>query len=112
MARLRDLAGGRVAVTPSGSILDPPALTGPGPAVLLVTEVTEAVKRLDGARIVDSVDRSRLWEVEAIVLEEVVLDDLGSDDMGWAELVEAVTAAGYDWQVVAASTGRSAEKPG
>ena len=100
-----------MAVTPGGSILDPPAPTGLGTAVLLVAEVTEAVKHLDGAKIVESVDRSRLWDLEAIVLEEAVLIDLGSDDMDWAELMEAVVAAGYDWQVAAWTTGRSVENP-
>lgn len=69
-------------------------------AVLLVDEVTEAVKRVEGEAIQGTVDRDELWTVKGMILDrEVVLalpDDLGSP----ADLIEAVTDAGYHWTTV------------
>lgn len=82
-----------------GNILDREIPGDVGPAALLVSEVTEALKRVDEAdRIVESLDRSQMWLVEGILLNEVILDKL-SGEMDAPGLLEAVRAAGYAWQI-------------
>lgn len=69
-----------------------------GPAAFLVSEVTDAVKRVaDG--VVRSLDRDQLWAVEAIVLNRVVLPHLGEAEMTVDELIESVRRAGFAWQI-------------
>jgi hypothetical protein len=71
-----------------------------GPAALLVTDVTDALKRVDEAdRIVESVDRRDMWSVEAIVLNSIVLRRLEDDRVSVEGLMDAVRAAGFAWQI-------------
>lgn len=69
-----------------------------GPAALLVSPVTDAVKRLDGDTV-ESLDRDQIWLVEAIVLNSVVLRRLGDLEATPEELLSAVRGAGYSWQI-------------
>lgn len=89
---------GRVAFDLEGNPVD---LADPGidgPAILVVAPVTDAVKRLRGDSV-ESLDRDRMWVVEAIVLDHEVVEVLGPEDMTAEELWRAVTAAGHTWQV-------------
>jgi hypothetical protein len=73
----------------------PPSM---GEAGLLVSPVTDAVKRVhDG--VVESLDRDRFWTVEAIVLGRDVLELLDETPMSADELIDAVRRLGYSWDV-------------
>lgn len=69
-----------------------------GPAALLVSPVTDALKRVEGG-VVESVDRDQMWEVEAMVLNRVVLRRLGEEEMSTEELMAAVRELGFRWQI-------------
>lgn len=69
-----------------------------GAAGLLVSPVTDAVKRVhDG--VVESLDRDRFWTVEAIVLGWDVLGLLDETPMSADELIGEVRRLGYSWDV-------------
>ena len=71
----------------------------PGPATLLVSEVTDALKTVDDrGAIVESLDRSQAWVVDAIALSAEVLSTLAGE-MAVADLLVAVPAAGFEWEV-------------
>lgn len=71
-----------------------------GPAALLVSDVTEALKRVDGGgMVVESVDRRSMWALEAIVLNRIVLRRLAEEDVSVEGLMVAVRAAGFAWQI-------------
>ena len=89
---------GKVALDTEGNPVDLADLGGDGPATLVVTSVTDAVKRLRGD-VVESLDRDRMWVVVAIVLAQEVLETLGPDEMSAEELWRAVTGAGYTWRI-------------
>lgn len=73
---------------------------GLGPATMLVTEVTEALKDVDYAdRITGSVDRAGMWSVQALVLDRSVLEQLEGDEMSVEDLIQAVEATGEAWSV-------------
>lgn len=92
------MTGDRVAFDNQGTVLDIP-LPDAGPAVLLVSEVTDAVKRVVGDRVVASVDRRDAWMVEGMVLHRQVLDRLNGETLSTVDLLEAVRAAGFAWEV-------------
>lgn len=69
-----------------------------GPAALLVSPVTDALKRVEGG-IVEPVDRDQMWEVDAIVLNRVVLRRLGEGEMSVEDLLAAVRELGFSWQI-------------
>lgn len=69
-----------------------------GAAGLLVSPVTDAVKRVhDG--VVESVDRDRFWSVKAIILGWDVVELLDETPMNADELIDAVRRLGYSWDV-------------
>lgn len=83
-----------------GNAVDLPVPKDVGPAALLVSDVTDALKRVDEAdRIIESVDRRGMWSVEAIVLNSIVLRRLDDADLTVEDLLDAVRAAGYAWQI-------------
>lgn len=89
---------GRVAFDTHGDPVEVDVAMLRGPATLLVTPVTDAVKRLrDG--VVESLDRDEMWVVEAMALESEVLDALGEVEVTAEELWLAVEEAGFAWQV-------------
>jgi hypothetical protein len=92
------MTGDRVAFDNHGTVLEIP-LPGAGPAILLVSEVTDAVKRVVGDRVVASVDRREAWMVEGMVLHRQVLDRLDGETLSTVDLLEAVRAAGFAWEV-------------
>ena len=99
IAELRgQVVDGRVAFDETGAVVDVPCPADAGPAVLVVSEMTDALKTVEEDRITGSVDRSQVWSVDAIVLAGEVLDRL-DDEMPVEDLIEAVRKAGYRWQV-------------
>lgn len=100
MGRLTGILDGDWAVFNQNG--DPVGLGVPGdvgPAALLVSDVTEALKRVDGDVVVESVDRRTMWFVEAIVLNRIVLERLPPEDVSVEGLMEAVRSAGFAWQI-------------
>ena len=93
-----NLRGSWVAFDKHGDPLEIEIPRDVGPAALLVSPVTDAVKRMDGDTV-ESLDRDQMWLVEAIVLNIVVLRRLGDLEATPEELVSAVREAGYSWQI-------------
>jgi hypothetical protein len=96
---LRDsLVGDWIGFDRQGNPLDMEIPHDIGPAALLVSPVTDAVKRV-GDDVVESLDRDQMWFVEAIVLNSVVLKRLEDRDWSAEELLTAVREMGYTWQI-------------
>lgn len=70
-----------------------------GHAILVVAPVTDAVKRVEEGRV-ESLDRDRMWAVEAIALDRVVVDQLDGDELSVEELLAAVPRMGYSWEII------------
>lgn len=71
-----------------------------GPAAMLVSDVTDALKLIEAnGRVVDSVDRRKMWSVEALALNTIVLRRLEKTEMPVDDLLDAVRAAGFSWQI-------------
>lgn len=83
-----------------GNILDVEVPAGAGPATFIVTPVTEAVKAVEGGKVSGSVDRSKLWRVEAFLLNRIVVDKLENSSFTIDELLDAVDGTGISWQAV------------
>ena len=85
-----------VIVDHSGEPMDreglPDELPVPG---LLVSPVTEAVKQVEAGRLITDVDRDSLWAVGGFVLDIAVIAALGEGTYSAAELIGAVTSAGF-----------------
>jgi hypothetical protein len=96
---LRDsLVGDWIGFDRQGDPLDMEIPHDIGPAALLVSPVTDAVKRVEDD-VVESLDRDQMWFVEAIVLNSVVLKRLEDRDWSAEELLIAVREMGYTWQI-------------
>jgi hypothetical protein len=76
---------------------------GIAPAVLFVDKVTDAVKDVDGGRVVGSRDRDGLWQVGRIELDRELVISLPSGSLDLGGVVEGVRSAGYTWRVVEVS---------
>jgi hypothetical protein len=99
IAELRiGVADGRVIFDRTGALVDAPASPDTGPATLLVSEMTDALKTVEAGRITGSIDRAQVWVVEAIVLDREVLDHL-QGEVTVEELIGQVREAGFDWQI-------------
>jgi hypothetical protein len=72
----------------------PKELPVPG---LLVGTVTEAVKQVEGGRLIADLDRNTLWAVHGFVLDKKILDALGDGQFSAFDLIRAVSAAGFRW---------------
>ncbi len=100
---LAALTDGRVAFDNQGNPVDTPEIGVEGQASAVVAPVTDAVKQLRG-EVVESLDRGGMWAVEVMVLDREVIEALGQDEMTAGELWQAVTDAGYSWQLSSASS--------
>lgn len=101
IANLREtLKGDLVAFDKHGMILDVEIPDGIGPAALLVSPVTDALKTVgpDG-RLEVSVDRDLMWSVDAIVLSSVIIGRLDDRDLSAEDLLDMVRDAGFSWQI-------------
>lgn len=99
ISRLREhIVGDRVVFDRQGNPADVDVTHARGHAVLVVAPVTDAVKRVEGGRV-ESLDRDRMWAVEAIALGKVVLEQLDVDELSVEELLAAVPRMGYSWEI-------------
>jgi hypothetical protein len=94
----RRVVGDRVVFDVRGEPVDTGIPASIGAAGLLVSPVTDAVKRVHDGKV-ESLDRDRFWMVEAIVLDRGVLRGLGEAPMSAEELLAAVRSLGYSWDV-------------
>ena len=101
IAHLRSrLAGNWVAFDEEGEVLDIEIPADVGPAALLVSAVTDALKTVDDSdRVTGSIDRAGMWSVDAILLNVVALDRLPDGEVTFEELMEAVRQSGLVWQI-------------
>jgi len=84
----------------SGVVLEQPIPPGAGPATILVTAVTDALKTVDESGVVHaSIDRDRVWAVAAIALHGSVLEALGERQLSMEEIIEAVPVVGHHWHI-------------
>jgi hypothetical protein len=65
---------------------------------LLVGIVTEAVKQVQGGRLIADLDRESLWAVRGFVLDMTIIDALGDREFSAYDLINAVSAAGFRWR--------------
>ncbi len=87
-----------VVVDHNGEPMDRPGLPDELPVPgLLVSTVNEAVKQVDTGSLIADLDRDSLWAVAGFALDVTVLDALGEGTYSAADLIGAVTAAGFDW---------------
>jgi len=105
IARLQErLVDNWVAFDKNGEPVDLVIPSDIGPATLMVSDVTDALKIVDEAdRVGASVDRSRMWAVDAIVLNAIALRRLEGRVLTAAELIGAVREAGLVWQISSTS---------
>ena len=90
----------RLGFDSTGEVIEPGLLSGEGPAVLRVDDVTDAVKLVDKGMVVGPVDRDMLWAVHWFELDRDVLLGLGDTRIEPGDLIEAVEALGHVWQVI------------
>lgn len=95
---------GRIWITSSGELSEFDGLPEDTliPA-LVVGHVTEAVKQIETGTITQYLNRDALWAVQGFVLDRQVISSLPDGVDSAADLVEAVTRAGYEWQTVVLS---------
>ncbi|MGB7860710.1 MAG: hypothetical protein WBM90_09455, partial [Acidimicrobiia bacterium] len=73
-----------------------------GPATLLVSPVTDALKTMnEDGLVVESLDRAHVWSVVGYALNRVVLKKLDHVKMSPEQLYEAVVGLRLGWQVKA-----------
>ncbi len=72
----------------------------PAPACLVVDELTDAVKLVEGDALGDSIDRDELWAVRGFALSREVVASLTPGTYSAGELIVAVRASGYAWSVL------------
>jgi hypothetical protein len=94
----------RVVVDASGELLDQTGASESGPALLIAAPLTDAVKVVVGGLVHESLDRDALWSIAGFVLGREVVLALGDDVTTPAGLIEAVTGAGFEWQVISPSS--------
>jgi hypothetical protein len=105
---LRKLAAGgkdHFDIDHAGALVDWGELNVEGPAVLIVGPVTDAVKVVADDLVLDSLDRDDLWSIHGFRLEREVLLALEDEVSDPQSLVDAVSAAGFAWQVINPTTG-------
>lgn len=103
-SRLEELLGEDqdwVVIRPGGEPLEMTIPPDIGPATLLVSPVTDALKTVSDGRVVGSLDRDSLWAVEAFALNRVVISRLLGEEgeMSPYDLYEAVSSMAFAWQI-------------
>jgi len=101
--RLQDLAGDDqdwIVVRPTGEPVEMEIPPDVGPATLLVSPVTDALKTVSEDGSVDgSLDREAVWEVEAFALNRVVVRRLEGDEISALDLYQAVIGLRLGWMI-------------
>ena len=99
ISRLRQrIVGDRVVFDRHGNPADVDVSHARGRAILVVAPVTDAVKRVEGGQV-KSLDRDRMWVIEAVALDRLVVDQLDGDELSVEELLAAVPRMGYSWGI-------------
>lgn len=94
LARKEDMPG----FDPTGDPAEmPPA---EGPAVMVVSPVTDAMKLVHADLVAGPIDRETVGRAIGFALSRSVLERLGEGSYDAAGLIEAVGALGVDWTVV------------
>ena len=88
----------RVVFDQQGNPADVDVSHASGQAILVVAPVTDAVKRVEEGHV-ESLDRDRMWAVEAIALDKVVVERIDVDELSAEELMAAVPRMGYSWEI-------------
>lgn len=89
-----------LAFTASGERVAIPSDASLGPATLLVSVASDALKKVSDRGFVDgSVDRDDVWTADAFVLQREVLELLEGDFPTPLDIYEAVASLGYEWNV-------------
>jgi hypothetical protein len=89
--------GGRVVfVDRDCRATEAPATDWPLPT-LLVAEVSDAVKQVEGSRVTFDLDRSLLWAVQGIAVDRTTVETLPEGSFTMAEVIQRVAAAGHAW---------------
>ncbi|HEY7469939.1 MAG TPA: hypothetical protein VIC07_10480 [Acidimicrobiia bacterium] len=100
LRRLAAARPGRMLIDGEGRLIEIDGFPGDAPVPgLLVGPVTEAVKRVDDG-FVRHLSRDTLWVVEGFLLDDRLIEALPSGIESASGLIEAVRAAGHEWQVV------------
>ncbi len=103
VSRLQELLGEDqdwIVVRPTGEPVDMEIPPNIGPATLLVSTVTDALKTVSEDGFVDgSLDREAVWGVEAFALNRVVVRRLEGGEMSALDLYRAVIGLRLGWQV-------------
>lgn len=109
VSRLQELLGEDqdwIVVRPTGEPVDMEIPADIGPATLLVSPMTDALKSLSEDGFVDgSLDREAIWGVEAFALNRVVVRRLEGDEMSARDLYEAVIGLHFGWQTASMPSG-------
>ena len=98
LARLLDTLGDRISFDSRGVPIH--ADLPPGPAVMLVSTVTDALKTVRDGVVVDAVDRDTIARVLAFAVDRAVLAQIGEDPVSAEGLIEAVRDQGLRWSLV------------
>ena len=105
VSRLQELLGEHrdwIVVRPTGEPVDTEIPPDIGPATLLVSTMTDALKTVSEDGFVDgSLDRESVWKVEAIALNRVVVSRLEGEEMSPLDLYRAVIGLRLGWQIAA-----------
>jgi hypothetical protein len=89
-----------VVVGAEGDLVDLEVPADVGPAALLVTSVTDALKTVsEDGLVVGAPRRDGVWQVEAFVLNRVLVAALPPDVDIPGDLFDAVEELGFGWQV-------------
>ncbi len=76
------------------------------PPALVVANVTEAVKQVEDGMVAGYLNRDAMWAVDGFVLSREVVSSLTGGVDSAASLIEAVTLAGFRWDVVLPAQSR------
>lgn len=102
-SRLIELLGpdqGLLAFTASGERVGIPSDASFGPATLLVSAPSDALKTVSDRDFIErSVDRDDVWAAEAFVLQREVIEILEGEFRTPSDIYRAVTSLGYEWIV-------------
>ncbi len=96
---LEALVDGFVIFDKHGRTVDIDLMDYPNSPTLLVEDVTDALKRVSGDRVVGSADRGETWRVKAMILSTEAVESLSDDSYRAEELLGAIEAAGLRWVV-------------
>ena len=94
-----------LAFTASGERVAIPSGASFGPATLLVSAPSDALKTVSDRDFIErSVDRDDVWTAEAFVLQREVIEMLEGDFPTPVDIYEAVASLGYEWIVTPMSS--------